>query len=235
MMPWVSLFFHLILALPASATPMDLHGLCLELRSGDPLPEQHRKTLSNPALDRELESALKQPDQLRDAACVVAEAKRVRLLDSLFTIPTQDLTPEVFQALARIRTPQNEKQIQAKMMDWLGQPDREDSILRTLGALQILGDLKWNPNLKSLNGLLNSTIPEVRVASHDFLFGRFDRLSDKEQIDLMREAMKKNPIQVRISALRTFKSLSTTKKKNLNLDLKDCRKDEAPEVREECP
>ncbi len=234
-MLWIQLILQFTLMESAPAAQVNLHGLCIELRSGSPIPKSFKKSLNDPQLDRELEAALKDPEQVRDAACVVANAKREKLLDTLLEIQNDRLVPEVFQALVRIRTSQNEKRIQEGMIAWLGQADREDSILRTLGALQVLGDLNWQPNPKALRGLLNSTIPEVRVGGHEFLFHRFDRMSTNDQADLMKEALKKDPLQVRVAAIRTYKSLTEAQRKSLKIDLKDCRKDEAPEVREVCP
>jgi hypothetical protein len=51
----------------------------------------------------------------------------------------------------------------------------------------------------------------------------------------MKAALKRDPLQVRVSALRTFRALKDREKKALQIDLKDCRKDPEPEVREECP
>jgi len=230
-----TLILHSILIPVASAKPVDWHGLCLEMRSGNALPAPAQKALKDSLLDQKLETALKAPNELRDAACVVAHAKREKLLPSLLAIPNHQLVPEVFQALVRIRTDQNEKQIQEKMIAWMGQADREDSILKTLGALQVLEDLNWTPDPKALRGLLDSGVPEVRVRGYDYLLNRFDRLSSKDQAELIIDALKKDPLQVRVSALRTYKRLTDAQKKILKIDLKDCRKDEAEEVREECP
>ena len=86
-----------------------------------------------------------------------------------------------------------------------------------------------------MEGRLESSIPEVKMGSHEFLFQRFDQLSPRARQDLMRSALKRDPLQVRISALRTYRALKDADKKLLQIDLKDCKKDPEPEVREECP
>jgi hypothetical protein len=83
--------------------------------------------------------------------------------------------------------------------------------------------------------MLESNIPEVRMGSHDFLFQRFDQLSATDRKALMSTALKKDPLQVRVSALRTYRGLKEQDKKALQIDLSNCKKDPEPEVREECP
>jgi hypothetical protein len=225
----------LFIGAPGFAAPLDLYGLCMGLRSGATLNTEAKRILSGKPLDQELDAALKDADRVRDAACIIAETKRSVHLGALLQVRNEHLVPEVFSALTRIHSPKNEEQIRTAMKSWIQSPNREDHILKTLGALQVLGALQWRPNIRELSGLLESTIPEVRMGSHDFLFQRFDQLSVQERQELMKAALKRDPLQVRVSAIRTFRALKDQEKKALQIDLKDCKKDPEPEVREECP
>jgi hypothetical protein len=234
-LPLTPLLFIFIVSTQAFARPIDLYGLCMGLRSGDPMSAEAKHILSGKALDQELDAALKDADRVRDAACIIAETKRPVHLGALLQVRNEHLVPEVFSALIRIISPKNEEQIRTAMKSWIQSPNREDHILKTLGTLQVLGAVQPRPTMKDLEGLLESAIPEVRMGSHDFLFQRFDQLSGQERQELMKAALKRDPLQVRVSALRTFRALKDREKKALQIDLKDCRKDPEPEVREECP
>ena len=234
-LPLTPLLFISIVSTQAFARPIDLYGLCMGLRSGASLNAEAKQILSGKALDQELDAALKDADRVRDAACIIAETKRPVHLGALLQVRNEHLVPEVFSALSRILSPKNEEQIRAAMKTWIQSPNREDHILKTLGALQVLGAVQPRPTMKDLEGLLESAIPEVRMGSHDFLFQRFDQLSGQERQELMKAALKRDPIQVRVSALRTFRALKDREKKALQIDLRDCKKDPEPEVREECP
>lgn len=227
--------FLFTLTTPVFAKTIDLDGLCVGLRAGAALSAEGKSLLVSKSLDRELDVALKDADRVRDAACIIGEAKRSVHLGALLQVRNEHLVPEIFQAITRIASPKNEEQIRNSMKSWMQSPNREDHILKTLGALQVLGAIQWKPTLKELQGLLESSIPEVKMGSHDFLFQRFDQLSPQERQDLMRSALKRDPLQVRISALRTYRALKDADKKILQIDLKDCKKDPEEEVREECP
>ncbi len=234
-MRWFLIPLLYTLATPAFARKIDLDGLCVGLRSGFALSPEAKRLLGDKSLDRELDTSLKDADRVRDAACIIGETKRSVHLGALLQVRNEHLVPEVFHAITRVASPKNEEQIRNSLKSWIQSPNREDHILRTLGALQVLGTLHWKPGLKDMEGLLESSIPEVKMGSHDFLFQRFDQLSPQERQDLMRSALKRDPLQVRISALRTYRALKDADKKLLQIDLKDCKKDPEPEVREECP
>jgi hypothetical protein len=225
----------LFVSIPAFAAKTDLYGLCMGLRSGESLKPEAKRILASKAFDQELDAALKDGHRVRDAACIIAETGRSTHLGSLLQVKNEHLVPEVFSALIRAVQPGNEEQIRNSMKSWIQTPNREDHILKTLGALQVLGSLHWKPTLKEMNSLLDSTIPEIRMSSHDFLFQRFEQLSPSERQELMRSSLKRDPLQVRVSAIRTYRSLKDPEKKALEVDLKDCKKDPEPEVREECP
>lgn len=232
-----SLLFVLTLTftLPATAAPTDLYGLCLGLKSGDPLLPQAKKLLGTPSFDAELKQALQDPDRLRDAACVISETGKKSHLEALLAIPSERLVPEVFSAISRLKDDKNQEPIRKAMLTWIADPDREDRILRTIGALQLLESTDWSPGVKELRNLLDSKIPEVRARSHELLFRRFSKLTLADRTLLMAESLKKDPLQVRVVALRTYKSLSEPEKKALKVSVADCKKDPEPEVREECP
>jgi hypothetical protein len=205
------------------------------LRSGDPLKPEAKALLKGKTLDQELASAMKDPLRVREAACVIGEAGRKNHLDALLAVPAKDLVPEVFSAILRLKDQKNTPQIQKTMLTWITTPNDTDTILRTLGALKVLGESGWNPELKTLKPLLESEVPEVRVGSHDVLFQRFSSLSGEERKSLMKDALTRDPLQVRVSALRLYRDLKDQDKKALGVDLSKCKKDPEEQVREECP
>ena len=218
---------------PAFSETLDLHSICEALQNE---PNQNTlKDISKKNLDVKLTSALKDPEQVRDAVCIIGGLKNSKMLPQVLEIPSASLTPELFSTISIIQTPEQKNLVNKKMKEWIKDPSSESKTLKTVGALQLLSNNGEAIDFSQITELMRTDNHEIKIQTFDYFTKMRASYSSQQEKDIFTLAIHQSPFQLRVAAIEYFQSLPKANQASLKPELKSCKSDSAPEVREICP